>query len=722
MKLNIKLIALFTLPVFSLSGVVLSQSNPQKRDDQTIRISTELVQMDVVVTDKKGKVVSGLNKEDFELFENGKKQQISFFEFVAGGLRPGAVKAGEEAKAPGPEVSPQGADAGDIRRIFAFVVDDLTIRHEDLVYIRQMLSTFVDSRMQPSDLVAIIRTVGGKGLLQQFTTDKVLLRRAIAALTPRVHPLSAHNNPDAPNMPNNPQALLAGSDTSPDSVLGESSNPFDISSFEPADPNSINEETNRSIRAFMSLGTASFVIDSMRELPGRKSLVLISGGMPILSSRPGTESNNITLFLRALSDNATRAGVTIHTMDIRGLEAQRAVASFEETPGRSMISMPGSTAATGTGGAFGRTADEAMLGRSPIESHQSLRMLASSTGGLAILNKNNFDEGLEGILSQSEGYYLLAYTPADAKFDNKFREIKIKVKGNDYKVYSRQGYFAREERAAAATAAATKQEQILAAVRSPLARRDINLDATLLYKAAPPDQGTIDIHIVIDPRKLQFDQVDGKQQTSLDVAGFVFDELGKLRGGFSETINANLSQEELARVSKGGLTYSANTTLPAGAYQVRLAVRDNKSNNIGTMSRYLEVPDLSKGRLTASSLLLGAVPAGDMKSANPTPISANRQIARTQDLRYAAIIYNSKQKDGKPQVRTQLVISQGGKVIFKEPEEQVAASGGQLIKWGQLGLKAVKPGRYTLSLVITDPLADKKANTITRSMDFVVVD
>jgi VWFA-related protein len=582
-----------------------------------------------------------------------------------------------------------------------------------------MLSNFVAAQMQPSDLVAIVRTVGGKGLLQQFTTDKTLLNRAILALTPRTHAFATYNNPDAPRMPSNPNTLMTGTGTDP-SGAAEGATPFDISTGEPADANTTAEDTNKAFRAFMSLGTASFVIDGMKQLPGRKSLVLISGGMPILSSRAGSEASFISYFLNALSDNATRAGVTIHTMDIRGLEAQRAVASFEETPGRSMISMPGSTASTASGAGFGRTTDEEMLGRNPIESHQSLRMLASATGGLAILNKNNFDQGIQDILSVSEGYYLLAYTPAEGKFDNKFREVKIKVKGSDYKVYSRKGYFAREDKPAAAPS--TKQEQILSAVKSPLARRDIDLDATLLYKAAPPDQGAIDINLVIDPKKLQFDQVEGKNEANLDVAGFVFDEFGKLRGGFSETINARLTPDELARVSKGGLTYSANTTLPAGAYQVRIAVRDNKNNSLGTMSRYIEVPDLSRGRLAASSLLLGSVPSGDMKATNPTPVSANRQILRSQDLRYAVMIYNAKLKDGKPQVRTQLVISQGGQVIFKEPEEMLAAGAGdQMIKWGQLGLKGVKAGRYTLTLVVTDLLADKKANTVTRSMDFVVV-
>jgi hypothetical protein len=127
--------------------------------------------------------------------------------------------------------------------------------------------------------------------------------------------------------------------------------------------------------------------------------------------------------------------------------------------------------------------------------------------------------------------------------------------------------------------------------------------------------------------------------------------------------------------------------------------------------------------LSASSLLLGAAQQKDMTSTAPTPISGNRRISRKQDLRYAVVIYNPKQKDGKPQVTTQLVISQNGQQIFKEAEEVVPGqgNGAQLIKIGQLGLSSVKPGRYTMSLIITDPLADKKAQTITRSMDFIVV-
>jgi VWFA-related protein len=682
--------------------------NKQKPDEQVVRISTELVQVDVVVTDKNGRIVRGLTKDDFTLSDKGKKQFISFFEFVDAGK--GAATPADKAKSePAPSASKEGLSEAEVKRVFAFVIDDLTIRFEDLSYLQQMLMNFVDNQMQPNDLVAIVRTVSGKGLLQQFTTSKDLLRRAINALVIGSHPMRVFNNPQAERVTSADLAAAGAGG------IGDSSGIIDTSG-ESVDIDNPQEDTNRLLRSVMSLGTASFVIDGLKQLPGRKSLVLISGGIPILSSRPGSSAANISNFLNQLSDKATRAGVAIHTLDIRGMQAQVGVAAFDDTPGKSATDMRASSG-------FGRIPDESLMGdKNPfdtMEAQQGLRVLSSATGGISVLNRNDFNAGLGKIVDSSEGYYLLAYTPSEGKFEGDFHKLDIKVKG-EYKVYSRRGYFARVEKAD--TAPSTKQEIVLAAVKAPLARRDIDVDAMVLYKAAPPNQGAIDINVVIDPRKLQFDEQNGKQEANLDVDGFVFDELGKLRGGFSETVTMSLSPDEYKRAVASGFTYSANTKLPPGVYQIRLAVYDNKNKKIGTLSRYLEVPDISKGRLSASSLLLGAAPQKDMNSTAPTPISGNRQISRKQDLRYAVVIYNPKQKDGKPQVTTQLVISQNGQQIFKQAEEVVpAGQGNQLIKLGQLGLASVKPGRYTMTLIITDPLADKKAQTISRSMDFIVV-
>ena len=703
------------IAVLLLAGLAFPQDKSKKNaEDQMIRISTQLVQLDVVVTDKKGHVVPGLNKNDFEIYENGKKQQISFFEYVDAIKGTRTVDGAAPSESTRPEnintITGQGPSENDIRRIFAFVVDDLMIRYEDLSYLRQMLANFVDKTMQPTDLVAIVRTVGGKGLLEQFTSDKELLRRAIASITVSGHPLSAFHNPDTERL-----SAAAASSGAPGDLSGAvalSGDSVDVAS--PFD------ETNTTLRSYMSLGVASFLIECMKPLPGRKSMVLISGGLPVLSNNPGTSPGSTSYFINDLADKATRAGVAINTMDIRGLQAYSGVASFDNTPGKSALG-------GGSSSGFGRVPDNAQFGdKNPfdtMEAHQGLRVLANETGGIPILYKNNFDEGLAQIVGASDGYYLAAYTPTDSNFKNDFRKVEIKVKNKDLKVYNRRGYFAREDRPAAAPV--TKQDQVLSAIKAPIARREIDLEAMVLYKAAAPDKGAIDISVVVDPKKLKFEEVNGKQQASYEIDGFVFDELGKLRGGFNDTITASLTADELSRAGQGvGLAYSTTTTLPRGVYQVRLAVRDNGTGNVGTLSRYLEVPDLSKGRLAASSLLLGSAPPGEIKAEAPTPLSASRRISRKQDLRFAVVVYNPKLKDGKPRVQTQTVVSQNGNVIYKSEPEEVAITkaADQVIKIGQLGVGKVKPGRYTLTLLITDTLADKKAQTLTRSMDFVVTD
>jgi hypothetical protein len=207
------------------------------------------------------------------------------------------------------------------------------------------------------------------------------------------------------------------------------------------------------------------------------------------------------------------------------------------------------------------------------------------------------------------------------------------------------------------------------------------------------------------------------------VIGFVFDQMGKARGGFSETVNANLTPEDYKRALATGLSDSAHTELPPGYFQLRVVVRENQTGRIGTAYRYLEVPNLAKKQLTMSSLFIYAVDPTQTGVAAVTPLQALRQVSRKKDLRYAAVIYNSRMEGNKPLGQTQMIISQGSKIIYQEPEQPLSGtvSGAQVIKVGQLGLSKVNPGRYVLTLVVTDS-SDKKGRKLTRSVDFNVIE
>jgi hypothetical protein len=126
----------------------------------------------------------------------------------------------------------------------------------------------------------------------------------------------------------------------------------------------------------------------------------------------------------------------------------------------------------------------------------------------------------------------------------------------------------------------------------------------------------------------------------------------------------------------------------------------------------------------SSLFLYGVDMAAQGNKAAPQPLNALRQLPRRLDLRYAAVIYNPKLEGGKPQLHSQLIISQGARIVFKGPEQPVAGQlqNGQMALVGQIGLPKARPGRYILTVVLIDSLADKKAQTIVRSIDFNLTD
>lgn len=681
---------------------------PQDDDDDLVRITSALVQTDVVVTDKNERIVPDLKIEDFELYENGKRQEIKFLEFVS--VETGRRVEGANPAAALPETDlKRDMTAADLKRVIAFVVDDLTIQHADLTTVRQVLRNFVDNRMMEGDLVAIVRVVGGKGMLQQFTSDKQLLRRAIATLNVSTNPFSAFDNPAQDRIERTPMPFTAEGIE----VGGPLPNDNPVMEI----PND-SAETSRLFRGLISLATANYVIESLKQLPGHKSLVLFSGGSSIFEPQStGTIRTNVTEMLNTLTDNAVRAGVSISTMDPRGLSAVRGVVDFRDkaTQPRSGLSeAPATNFGRGGADVFGPL----LLGAGE---QLSLRVLADNTGGVPVVNTNDFKAGLDRILARSSGYYLLAYTPTD-KFDNKFRQLRVRVKRDGLKVYGHRGYVAKDEREGAG--GRTKEQAILAASRSPLARRDIEVNSNLIVRFSPNNRAALDIDLVIDPRKLTFTQAsDGKHQASFDVVGFVYDQVGKLRGSFSETVNVSMTPENYKRAFTTGIPYSANTDLPPGYYQVRTVVREAATGNMGTTSRYLEIPNLKEGRLAMSSILLYGVEAAKGASAQPQLLGPLREIPRSQELRYAATVYNAKREGSKHQLRSQIIISQGDRILFREPEQPLTSNSGdqQVTRIGQIGLSKVPPGRYVLTLIVTDPLADKKSQRVIRSTEFNVI-
>ena len=253
----------------------IEPQKPQPESDDVVRITTNLVQVDAVVTERNGKSVTDLKPEEVEIYEDGRSQKITNFSYYASETpAPAAAEKQSNSDKNAPLIPPKRLRPEDVRRTIALVVDDLGLSFASTYYVRRALKKFVDEQMQPGDLVAIIRTSGGMGALQQFTSDKRQLYAAIDRVKFYMNG-RAGVSAFAPIEPPTPGALGPQIDAA-------------------------NEELNQfreSVYAVGTLGAVNYVVRGLSELPGRKSILLISDGFRIYSSDDPTRNYRTLLRL-----------------------------------------------------------------------------------------------------------------------------------------------------------------------------------------------------------------------------------------------------------------------------------------------------------------------------------------------------------------------------------------------------------------------------------------
>ncbi|MDQ6651210.1 MAG: VWA domain-containing protein, partial [Acidobacteriota bacterium] len=285
------------------------QTEPQRPihpgEEDVVKITTNLVQIDPVITDKDGKQVTDLRPDEVQILEDGKPQKITNFSYISldSAGAPGSAETAKPIDKNAPPVPPVHLRPEQVRRTMALVVDDLGLSFESAYYVRNALKKFVDQQMQSDDLVAIIRTGGGIGALQQFTSDKRQLYAAIEKV--KWNPTGCGGVGAFSPMGSEPPRSDSGS--TQDKANADAST---------ADLDQFRED----LFAVGTLGAVNYIVRGLRELPGRKSVVLISDGFKIFSKSDSSGNQRILTALRHLTDLANRASVVIYTMDARGLQ------------------------------------------------------------------------------------------------------------------------------------------------------------------------------------------------------------------------------------------------------------------------------------------------------------------------------------------------------------------------------------------------------------------
>ncbi len=701
----------FLLAVNSSPQVSVPSRTPPADDADVVKITTALIQIDVTVTDKSGKIFADLRRDEIEIYENGKKQDISNFTFISN-VRD-VVEKGKDNTA-GVRLPPTTIKPEQVRRTIALVVDDLTLSFESTYYVRRALKKFVDEQMQDGDLVAILRTGAGIGALQQFTTDRRQLYAAIekvkwnsigAGGIGAFAPLEAKIDTGAPEAEPDPGERTA---------------------------EGIEREFNdfrQSVFATGTLGAVNYVVRGMAELPGRKSVMLLSDGFKLFTkdASGSIESGRVLNSLRRLIDQANRASVVVYTMDARGLQ------------------VTGITAADNTSGRSVEEIQKAQNNRSEelSDTQDGLQYLARETGGFAIINNNDLSGGIRRILDD-QSYYLVGYEPDADTFDPKtrrFNKLAVRVTRPGARVRYRSGFFGVSDENISRPKE-TGNQRLLTALTSPFAVNDISLRLNALFGSDQRQGAFVRSLLHIAAKDLTFtDGPDGSKQAIFDVLAVGFGDNGAAVDQISKTYTMSLRKDVYDRFLKNGFVYDFTFPMKKpSAYQLRVALRDHATEKVGSANQFVEVPNLKKNRLTLSGVGLenislenwnkrnSGIAANDIES-NPLSDTSLRQFKRGTVLNYGFTIFNAKTTAVAPaNLSSQVRLFLDGKPIFDGKSQPVLAAAAQndpkAINYAaSLGLgTTMKAGEYVLQIVITDNLAKEKRKTVTQFVQFEIVE
>jgi VWFA-related protein len=664
-----------------------------------IKVSVKLVQVDATVTDEKGQQVRDLRPQDFEILQDGKPQVITNFSYISPPEKMHSV-----GHTNGPSGDPNIVRFQDIHRTIALVVDDLGLDFESAVRTRSALKHYVDTELQAGDLVAVVRTGSGVGALQQFTTDRHILDAAVDRV--RYNPIGG--GPQGAFAPIESHLTNVRDGVNPSGGQGGLVNPQD--------------EWHQTFIAG-SLGAVRYVVEGLRDLPGRKTLVLFSENTQMFFN--GEPSQRVRDALKKLVDEANRSAVVVYAIDPGGLRytGLTAVDDTARSDPQSLL-----------------TTDLARSNRE-YESREGMRQLAEETGGLFLHNGNDLEQELRKAIDDAGGYYLLGYRPEAKTFDARtgepqFHRLRVRVRRPGLRVRSRSGFLGVED-GDKPQSGGTPRQQLLRALVSPFSSGDVHVRLTALFNMDERKGPVLDSMLYVDAHELHFTRTpDGGQLATFTAVAVTFDENGLPADSSERTFSVRAKDDEKYReLLKVGLVYVLQHPVKKpGPYQMRVAIRDESSRAIGSASQFIEVPDVHHGKLAVSSILLttGDGLTGDgeqVKDASGqlqsyTP--ALRAFKPGQPVVYVYQILNAHATSTKQtELEAQVRLFRNGEPIFSgvpaTPVMQDASTPARLVCGGaiQLGAK-MSPGDYVLEVAVTDKLAKGKYSLVKQAIDFEV--
>lgn len=663
--------------VAALGATVAAQQQPPPADQPpvTFRVEVNYVEVDAFVTDAQGTPVTDLTASDFEILEDGKPQKVSAFSLVNI-----PIERAERPLFAGKPIEPDVQTNERLEgRIYLLVLDDIHTDFTRSPRVKAAARRFIEQNFGTNDLAAVVYT-GRADASQDFTNNPRLLIQAIekfngrklrSATIQRIE--GARSNPET-------GALAPGDDI---------------------------EQMDRAFRARSVMNNVRKLAEFMAGVRGRrKAMLLIGEGIDYnifeATGVLGSTASAVLLDTQDAIASATRGNVSIYAIDPRGL-----VVGDED-----LI-----TQSSTIGDADGRAMQSELR-----LSQDSLRVLASSTGGFAAVNRNDLDGAFDRIVAENSSYYMFGYYSTNERRDGRFRKIEVRVKRPGLRVRNRNGYFEARGRRPNPTPPTKVSPALAEAIGSPLPVNGVPLKVFAApYKGTAPNAAVAYV-AEVDVNNFEFLEKDGTFSETLELINSATDSKGKVFPGERQLVNLNLKPDTLARAKSRGFRLVNQVSLPPGRYQLRIAAA-TRGGRAGSVLYDLEVPDFAKEKFVMSGVSLtsrAAAEAPTVKAKDPLadylpgPLTTMREFTRDDTIALFAEFYEN--NPGAPAHMLEFkaeLLAEGGRAVRTVTEQRSSTdlqggSGGYGFST-RLTLDDLEPGLYVLRVEGQPRIADLPA-------------
>lgn len=660
--------------------------------EEILRIDSSLVQTSVTVLDKKGKFVTGLSKDDFEVSVDKKNVKVEYFDAVTESIS--SLKSKSQSAQTEEITSDKYPEFG---RNIVFYVDDHHLTQQGTKRVYDFITKFVRNEMNSADQLMIVSPTNRIGFLQQFSNDRQMILSALKRII--FNPSASSTDITPPSMTSYEALLIDRNDADVINIFFEEMKKItpDISREQAVrilKTRSRQLLTQDLVYSTSSLQNLVRSLGYTQQIPGRKIFFFLSEGF-FIDHRNSHNSD----YLRSITDAALRSNSVIYSFDVKGLD------------NGTMEMTTTSLSRTGVGLRVQSGERGALL--------DALANMAGSTGGKLFANNNDISQQVFEALDDASGYYVLAWEPHEDQLNSIFRNIEVSVKNRpELTVRFQKGYLAEKETKVGETKSSqndqsAKSNDLDKALYSPNSESSFPIHLLLDYAELSGNGSTVNAGIQIPYKYLQ--SLKEETKTSIKIKAEVFDDKGIRLADYDKNFDVNYKNDSLNNNNSANLTYNIKLNPKPGFYQIRVAAQDLKSGKIGNVNKWIEVPDLNSDLPALSSLILNNV-----DDSGETLRNADGRYLKKGNLRYLLFIYqslNQRSQLSRELLSVNTKIYYQKKNIVNEESAPQQDEAGNFFFGAELPMNSLNSGRYEIEITVTNK---KNKKTSTRWATFEV--